>query len=87
MSLREARHTAVRALQRVGVTERLNQTNIHYVYVYVYITYIYIMHVYILPKKVRVVKAMVFPVVMYGCERRMSTKELMLLNCGVGEYS
>ena len=49
-------------------TERLNQTNIHYVYVYVYITYIYIMHVYILPKKVRVVKAMVFPVVMYGCE-------------------
>ena len=35
------------------------------------------------------VKAMVFPVVMYGCEswtvRRLSTEELMLLNCGVGE--
>ena len=35
-----------------------------------------------LPTKVHLVKAMVFPVVMYGCE---STKELMLLNCGVGE--
>ena len=37
------------------------------------------------------VKAMVFPVVMYGCEswtiKKMSTKELMLLNCGVGEDS
>ena len=44
-----------------------------------------------LPAKVRLVKAMVFPVVMYGCEswtvRRLSTKELMLLNCGVGEDS
>ena len=42
-------------------------------------------------KKVRLVKAMVFPVVMYGYEswtiRRLSTKELMLLNCGVGEDS
>ena len=34
--------------------------------------------------KVRLVKAMVFPVVMYGCE---SAEELMLLNCGVGEDS
>ena len=36
-----------------------------------------------LPMKVRLVKAMVFPVVMYGCEglyRKLSTKELMLLN-------
>ena len=37
------------------------------------------------------VKAMVFPVVMYGCEswtiRKVSTKKLMLLNCGVGEDS
>ena len=45
----------------------------------------------ILPTKVRLVKAMVFPVVMYGCEswtvKRLSTKELMLLNCGVGEDS
>ena len=36
-------------------------------------------------------KAMVFPVVMYGCEswtiRKPSTEELMLLNCGVGEDS
>ena len=37
------------------------------------------------------VKAMVFPVVMYGCERwaikNLSDEELMLLNCGVGEDS
>ena len=41
-----------------------------------------------LPTKVRLVKAMVFPVVMYGCESwtlKLSAKELMLLNCGVGE--
>ena len=41
-----------------------------------------------LPTKVCLVKAMVFPVVMYGCEswtlKKLSTKELMLLNCGVG---
>ena len=45
----------------------------------------------ILPTKVLLVKAMVFPVVRYGCEswtiRKLSTKELMLLNCGVGEDS
>ena len=44
-----------------------------------------------LPTKIRLVKAMVFPVVMYGCEswtkRKLSTEELMLLNCGVGEDS
>ena len=44
-----------------------------------------------LPTKVHVVKAMVFLVVMYGCERwtmkKLSAKELMLLNCGVGEDS
>ena len=42
-----------------------------------------------LPTKVCLVKAMVFPVVMYGCEswtiKKLSAKELMLLNCGVGE--
>ena len=42
-----------------------------------------------LPTKVRLVKAMVFLVVMYGCEswiiRKLSIEELMLLNCGVGE--
>ena len=41
--------------------------------------------------KIRLVKAMVFPVVMYGCEswmwRKLSAKELMLLNWGVGEDS
>ena len=41
--------------------------------------------------KVHLVKAMVFPVVMYGCEswtkRKLSAKEWMLLNCGVGEDS
>ena len=41
--------------------------------------------------KFHLVKAMVFSVVMYGCEswtvRRLSTKEFMLLNCGVGEDS
>ena len=44
-----------------------------------------------LPTKVNVVKAMVFPVVTYGCEswtvRKLSAKELMFLNCGVGEES
>ena len=43
-----------------------------------------------LPAKVHVVKAMVFPLVMYGCESwtvKMSTEELMLLNCDVGEDS
>ena len=42
-----------------------------------------------LPTKVRIGEAMVFPVVMYGCEsgsiKKLSAKELMLLNCGVGE--
>ena len=41
-----------------------------------------------LPTKVRLVKAMVFPVVMYGCESwTMSAEELMFLNCGAGEDS
>ena len=56
-----------------------------------------------LPTKVCLVKGMVFPVVIYGCEswtikkkqkqkqkknnNLLSTKELMLLNCGVGEDS
>ena len=43
-----------------------------------------------LPKKVHLVKAMVFPVVMYRCERwtiKLSAKELMFLKCGVGEDS
>ena len=39
-----------------------------------------------LPTKVHLIKAMVFPVVMYGCEswtlRKLSAKESMLLNCG-----
>ena len=44
-----------------------------------------------MPTKVHLVKAMVFPVVMHGCEswtiKKLSTEELMLLNCGVGEDS
>ena len=44
-----------------------------------------------LPTKVHLAKAMVFPVVMYGCEswtvKKAERKELMLLNCGVGEDS
>ena len=44
-----------------------------------------------LPTKVRLVKAMVFPVVMYGCEswtvKKAEAEESMLLNCGVGEDS
>ena len=43
-----------------------------------------------LPTKVLLVKAMVFPVVMYGYEswtRKLSSEELMLLNYGVGEDS
>ena len=44
-----------------------------------------------LPTEVRPVKAMVSPVVMYGCEswtvKKAEHRELMLLNCGVGEDS
>ena len=42
-----------------------------------------------LPTKVHLVKALVFPVVMYGCERwtikKAEHQRLMLLKCGVGE--
>ena len=41
--------------------------------------------------KVHLVTAMIFPVVMYGCEswtiKKLSTKELMLYNFGAGENS
>ena len=47
-----------------------------------------------LSTKVRLVKAMAFPVVMCGCESwtikkkiKLRAEELMLLNCGVGEDS
>ena len=44
-----------------------------------------------LPTKVRLVKALVFPIVMYGCEgwtiKKTDHQELMLLNCGAGEDS
>ena len=43
------------------------------------------------PAKVYLVKAMVFPVVMYGCEswtvKKAERRRMMLLNCGVGEDS
>ena len=44
----------------------------------------------ILLTKVRLVKAMVFPIVMYGCENwttKLSAEELMLSNFGAGEDS
>ena len=44
-----------------------------------------------LPTKVCLIKAMVFPVVIYGFEslnmKKAEAEELMLLNCGVGEDS
>ena len=44
-----------------------------------------------LSKKVHLVKAMVLPVVMYGCEswtiKKAEQRELMHLNCGVAEDS
>ena len=44
-----------------------------------------------LPTEVHIVKAIVFPVVMYGCEiwtiKKAEHKRMMLLNCGVGENS
>ena len=44
-----------------------------------------------LPTKAHLVRAMVFPVVMYGCEswtvKNAECRSLMLLNCGVGEDS
>ena len=44
-----------------------------------------------MPTKVHLVKALVFPVVVYGCEsstiKKVSAKELMLLNYSVGEDS
>ena len=44
-----------------------------------------------LPIKGHLVKAMVFPVVMHGCEnwtrKKAEREELMFLNCGVGEDS
>ena len=46
----------------------------------------------ILPTKVHIVKAMIFPVVMYRCEswtikKAELSKEVMLSNCGAGEDS
>ena len=44
-----------------------------------------------LPTKVHLVKAMVFPVVMYGCEswtvKKVECRKIDALNCGVGEDS
>ena len=44
-----------------------------------------------LPTKVHLVKALVFPVVMYGCEswiiKKADPEELVLSNCGAGEDS
>ena len=44
-----------------------------------------------LPTKLHLVKAMVFPLVMYGCEswtvKKAERRRIELLNCGVGEDS
>ena len=44
-----------------------------------------------LPTKVHLFKAMVFPVVMYGCDswniKKLSAEEYMFLYCGVGGNS
>ena len=42
-----------------------------------------------LPTKICLDKAMVFPIVMYGCESWTikKTKKMMLLNCGIGDDS
>ena len=44
-----------------------------------------------LPTKIHLVKAMVFPVVMYGCEswtvKKAEHRKINALNCGVGEDS
>ena len=57
-------------------------TNIHSIFKSRHIT---------LPANIHLVKAMVFPVVMYRCEswtvKKAERQELMLLNCGVGEDS
>ena len=67
---------------RCLLLERKNMTNLDSIFKSRDIT---------LPTKVHLVKAMFFPVVMYGCEvglsRKLSTKKLMLLNCDVREDS
>ena len=37
--------------------------------------------------KVHIVKVIFFPAVMHGCERKLSAKEVMVLNCSVGKDS
>ena len=68
-------------IKRCLLLGRKAMTNLDSILKNIYIT---------LPTKVRLVKAMVFPVVMYGCENwaiKLRAKELMLLNRGVGEDS
>ena len=54
-------------------------------------TYLLFFYLNTLPTKVRMVKAMVFPVVMYGCEswtiKKAQCQRIDVLNCGVGEDS
>ena len=58
---------------------------------FVFFFKLYIIVLVLLSTKFRLVKAMVFPVVMYGCEswtiKEADAEELMLLNCGIGEDS
>ena len=48
-------------------------------------------HKTIYKRQPSIVRALVFPVVMYGCEswalKKADAEELMLLNCGVGKDS
>ena len=76
---RNRKYSIVSYIQRCLLLGRKVMTNLHSIFKSRDIT---------LPTKVRLVKAMVFPVVMYGCNSwTVSTKELMLLKCGVGEDS
>ena len=69
----------------------------HLKFVHVVFISLFLLMTNTLPTQVRLVKAMVFLVVMYGCEswtvkkaerRRMDAfEQLMLLNCGSGEDS
>ena len=69
------------AIKRCLLLGRKVMTNLHSIFKRRDIT---------LPTKVRLIKAMVFPAVTYGCESwtiKLNAKELMLLNCGVGRDS
>ena len=75
--------------KKLDTTERLNWTELLLGRrVMINLDSIFISRDITLPTKVCLVKAVVFPVVMWECESwKLSAEELMLLNCGVGEDS